>query len=129
MTRNEAEKGGEGASILYKEDNGDQDMGFGQAVELLSNIFASKNKKLIRAITSNLDAFNEAIENQNRAASAFEMMADMQSRMDKMERRLAKLSEIREPIPAPAAPFEDQLTERQLADEPELPDGTVKKTS
>ncbi|MCK5219067.1 helix-turn-helix domain-containing protein [bacterium] len=68
-------------------------MGLGQAVELLAKIFGSNNHILMRAIIANLQAFGEAIDNKNKEMQARAEMAQMQTRMDTMEKQMNALLE------------------------------------
>lgn len=71
----------------------DDNMGLGQAVELLAKIFGSNNHILMRAIIANLQAFGEAIDNKNKEMQARAEMAQMQMRMDAMEKQMSALLE------------------------------------
>lgn len=65
-------------------------IGLGQAVELLAKVFSSDNKRLIRAITANLDAFSEVVESKEREGQAVQMMSKMSDRMAALEERLKR---------------------------------------
>jgi len=68
-------------------------LGLGESVELLAKIYNSGNKVLIRAISANLNAFGEAIDNKALAQKAITMMDEMNRRMLALENDLAKLKE------------------------------------
>ncbi|MDY6904125.1 MAG: helix-turn-helix domain-containing protein [Thermodesulfobacteriota bacterium] len=53
------------------------EMGFGEAVEMLQQIYGSGNKKLIRAINANLDSFSEAATMEERISELEEQVKYM----------------------------------------------------
>lgn len=65
----------------------------GENVELLAKIHNSGSTVLIKAITANLHAFTEAIDNKALAQQAIDMMDQMNKRMLAMETDLAELKE------------------------------------
>ena len=65
----------------------------GENVELLAKIHNSGNTVLIKAITANLHAFSEAIDNKALALKAIDMMEGMNKRMLDMEKKLTRLEE------------------------------------
>ena len=92
----------------------DDNIGLGQAVELLAKIFGSNNHILMRAIIANLQAFGEAIDNKNKELQARAEMEQMQIRMDAMEKQMnALLKKINDMESAQTSA--DQGDDRQVA--------------
>ncbi|MEA3548589.1 MAG: helix-turn-helix transcriptional regulator [Thermodesulfobacteriota bacterium] len=71
-------------------------LGLGEAVELLAKIFSSGEKVLIRAINANLLAFSDNVDSKARAAKDSERLAEITERMEKMEEKLQRMDQILE---------------------------------
>ena len=65
----------------------------GDSMELLVNIHKSGNNVLIRAINANLMAFNEAIENRERAETTINAIAEMREQMKAMDGKISILEQ------------------------------------
>jgi len=63
------------------------DVTLGRAIELLIEIFRSGNKRLISAITANLDAFSEAVENKKENRVLFNKIKDLENRLSDLEKQ------------------------------------------
>jgi len=72
---------------------GDFHLSMGDSMELLVNIHKSGNNVLIRAINANLMAFNEAIENRERAETTYNAIHEMKDRLNMVEGEVVKLRE------------------------------------
>ena len=70
---------------------GDFHLSMGDSMELLVNIHKSGNNVLIRAINANLMAFNEAIENRERAETTYNAIHEMKDRLNMVEGEVIKL--------------------------------------
>jgi transcriptional regulator with XRE-family HTH domain len=68
----------------------------GENVELLAKIHHSGDNTLIRAISANLNAFSDAIDNKTLALNTMKKMEDMEGRMMAMEKEIAEMKDTAE---------------------------------
>ncbi|MFZ5775073.1 MAG: helix-turn-helix domain-containing protein [Thermodesulfobacteriota bacterium] len=90
---------------------GEFHLSMGDSMELLVNIHKSGNNVLIRAINANLMAFNEAIENRERAETTVNAIAEMREQMNIMKGEIANLRQENQALQRKLLPSDDRETQ------------------
>ena len=97
MTRNEAEKGENSLSILYKEGGDEEDPELARLLNGAKKVLTSGNKQAFDALSRNIDYFSHAIEMERRLSknesdislikdSLLKENAELKRRLDEMDR-------------------------------------------
>lgn len=96
-----------------------ESLGFGEGVEMLAKIFASKNQVLIRAISANLLAFSETVDAKitidqmkKDEKARDDRMSAMERRMDAQDRRQGELDTENKTLKRTIGELQQQLADR-----------------